>query len=97
MAGADLASPGALAEASLLKIMKGALATFLRVNVALVLAAAWTIPAGVAIGFHPRLARIAPAPLLQIAASVPATARSSLVLLLALVRMGAAWELAQSR
>ncbi|HWW96832.1 MAG TPA: ABC transporter permease subunit, partial [Edaphobacter sp.] len=41
------------------EIMKGALATFLRVNVALVLAAAWTIPAGVAIGFHPRLARIA--------------------------------------
>ena len=37
-------------------ILKGAMATFLRVNVSLVLAAAWTIPAGVAIGFHPRLA-----------------------------------------
>ena len=43
------------------EIMKGALATFLRVNVSLVIAAAWTIPAGVAIGFNPRLARIAPA------------------------------------
>jgi NitT/TauT family transport system permease protein len=68
------------------EIIKGALATFLRVNVALVLAAAWTIPAGVAIGFHPRLARIAQ-PIAQIAASVPATALFP-VLLLALVRLG---------
>jgi NitT/TauT family transport system permease protein len=68
------------------EIMKGALATFLRVNVSLVLAAAWTIPAGVAIGFHPRLARIAQ-PLAQIAASVPATALFP-VILLALVRLG---------
>jgi NitT/TauT family transport system permease protein len=68
------------------EIMKGALATFLRVNASLVLAAAWTIPAGVAIGFHPRLARIAQ-PLAQIAASVPATALFP-VILLALVRVG---------
>ena len=68
------------------EIMRGALATFLRVNVSLVLAAAWTIPVGVAIGFHPRLARIAQ-PLAQIAASVPATALFP-VLLIALVRMG---------
>ncbi|WP_263365756.1 ABC transporter permease [Edaphobacter bradus] len=67
-------------------IMKGALATFLRVNTALLLASVWTIPAGVAIGFHPRLARIAQ-PLAQIAASVPATALFP-VLLLALVQMG---------
>ncbi len=67
-------------------IMKGALATFLRVNAALLLASAWTIPAGVAIGLHPRLARIAQ-PLAQIAASVPATALFP-VLLLALVRLG---------
>jgi NitT/TauT family transport system permease protein len=67
-------------------IMKGALATFLRVNVSLVIAAAWTIPAGVAIGFHPRLARIAQ-PLAQIAASVPATALFP-VILLALIRAG---------
>jgi NitT/TauT family transport system permease protein len=68
------------------EIMKGAMATFLRVNVSLVLAAAWTIPAGVAIGFHPKLARIAQ-PIAQIAASVPATALFP-VLLLALVRVG---------
>ena len=68
------------------EIMKGALATFLRVNVSLLLASLWTIPAGVAIGFHPRLARIAQ-PLAQIAASVPATALFP-VILIALVRMG---------
>lgn len=69
-----------------LHIAHGALATFLRVNLALALAAAWTVPVGVAIGFNPRLARIAQ-PLAQIAASVPATALFP-VLLLALVRLG---------
>jgi NitT/TauT family transport system permease protein len=61
-------------------------ATFLRVNLALLLAALWTIPAGVAIGFNPRLARIAQ-PLAQIAASVPATALLP-VILLVLIRLG---------
>lgn len=70
----------------LMNILKGAAATFLRVNVALVIASAWTIPVGVAIGFQPKLARIAQ-PLAQIAASVPATALFP-VLLLALVRYG---------
>ena len=37
----------------------GVLATFVRVNVALVIGVAWTIPAGVAIGLSPRLSRIA--------------------------------------
>lgn len=60
--------------------------TFLRVNTALLIAAAWTIPAGVAIGFNPRLARLAQ-PLAQIAASVPATALFP-VLLLALIQAG---------
>jgi len=61
-------------------------ATFLRVNLALLLGALWTIPAGVAIGFNPRLARIAQ-PLAQIAASVPATALFPVVLLV-LIRLG---------
>src|SRR5579859_6126297 len=64
----------------------GLLATFLRVNVALLLGSLWTIPAGVLIGFNPRLARIAQ-PLAQIAASVPATALFPVVLLL-LIRVG---------
>jgi NitT/TauT family transport system permease protein len=80
----DLLRP--LPGAEYLHILKGALATFLRVNLSLVLASAWTIPVGVAIGSNPRLARLAQ-PLAQIAASVPATALFP-VLLLALVRVG---------
>jgi NitT/TauT family transport system permease protein len=67
-------------------LLEGAVATFFRVNAALLIASAWTIPAGVAIGFHPRLARIAQ-PLAQIAASYPATAIFP-ILLIALVRWG---------
>jgi NitT/TauT family transport system permease protein len=77
---------GPLPVAEYLHILKGALATFLRVNLSLLLASAWTIPVGVAIGSNPRLARLAQ-PLAQIAASVPATALFP-VLLLALVRLG---------
>jgi NitT/TauT family transport system permease protein len=73
-------------RAEILELLKGAGATFLRVNASLLIAALWTIPAGVAIGFHPRLARIAQ-PLAQIAASVPATALFP-VLLIALVHAG---------
>jgi NitT/TauT family transport system permease protein len=80
----DLLRP--LPGAEYLHILKGAVATFLRVNLSLVLASAWTIPVGVAIGSNPRLARLAQ-PLAQIAASVPATALFP-VLLLALVRVG---------
>ncbi len=64
----------------------GLLATFFRVNLTLLLGALWTIPVGVAIGFNPRLARIAQ-PLAQIAASVPATALFPVVLLV-LIRLG---------
>jgi NitT/TauT family transport system permease protein len=67
-------------------------ATFLRVNIALLLGALWTIPAGVAVGLHPRLARIAQ-PLAQIAASVPATALLP-VILLVLIRVGGGLGLA---
>jgi len=75
-----------VAGAEYLHIFQGAIATFLRVNLSLLLASAWTIPVGVAIGSNPRLARLAQ-PLAQIAASVPATALFP-VLLLALVRLG---------
>ena len=73
-------------RASFTLTFKSAIATFVRVNVSLLLASAWTIPAGVAIGFQPRLARIFQ-PLAQIAASVPATALFP-VLLLAIVKLG---------
>jgi NitT/TauT family transport system permease protein len=72
--------------AEIVELLKGAVATFLRVNAALLIASAWTIPVGVAIGFHPRLARIAQ-PLAQIAASYPATAIFP-ILLIALVQAG---------
>jgi len=61
-------------------------ATFLRILAALAIGAAWTIPAGVKIGFSPRLARVAQ-PLAQIAASVPATALFPVVLLI-LIQLG---------
>jgi NitT/TauT family transport system permease protein len=69
-----------------LATVESAGATFVRVLVALAIASVWTIPAGVAIGFNPRLARIAQ-PVAQIAASVPATALFPVVLL-ALIRLG---------
>ncbi len=64
----------------------GAAATFARVILALALAAAWTIPAGVASGFNPRLARLAQ-PLAQIAASFPSTALFPFILI-ALIHAG---------
>jgi NitT/TauT family transport system permease protein len=75
-----------LTTPELVSTLQGAAATFGRVAVSLVVAAAWTIPVGVAIGFNPRLARFAQ-PFAQLAASVPATALFP-VLLLALIRMG---------
>jgi NitT/TauT family transport system permease protein len=75
-----------LQKAELQEAGIGLLATFARVNLTLVIGALWTIPAGVAIGFNPKLARIAQ-PLAQIAASVPATALFPVVLLL-LIRVG---------
>jgi NitT/TauT family transport system permease protein len=61
-------------------LLRSAALTFLRVNSALLLSALWTVPVGVAIGFSPRLARIAQ-PFVQMAASVPATALFPVILL----------------
>jgi len=67
-------------------LIEGAAATFLRVNAALLISAAWTIPVGVAIGLTPRLAKIVQ-PIAQILASVPATAFFP-ILLMGLVKVG---------
>jgi NitT/TauT family transport system permease protein len=67
-------------------LLEGAVATFLRVNAALVISALWTIPVGVAIGFNPKIARFIQ-PLAQILASVPATAFFP-ILLIGLVKIG---------
>jgi NitT/TauT family transport system permease protein len=68
------------------KVMTGAFFTALRVICALFLSLLWTVPVGVAIGRNPRLAQILQ-PLVQIAASVPATALFP-VLLLGLIHAG---------
>ncbi|HEY4977864.1 MAG TPA: ABC transporter permease subunit [Candidatus Acidoferrum sp.] len=60
-------------------LLRSAGYTFLRVNLALVIGALWTIPVGVAIGFSPRFARLAQ-PLVQLAASIPATALFPIIL-----------------
>jgi NitT/TauT family transport system permease protein len=69
-----------------LLVLEGAGATFLRVNLSLLLAALWTIPAGVAIGFNPKLARIVQ-PIVQVAASFPAPILFPIIIL-GLLRMG---------
>ncbi len=55
------------------QVAVGVGATFLRATVAMLLALAWTIPVGVAIGTNPRLAAVLQ-PVVQVTASVPATA-----------------------
>lgn|SRR5574340_4190 len=70
----------ALPLAAWLDIAIGLGATLLRVAAALLIAAAWTIPVGVAIGTRPRLAAVLQ-PFAQIAASVPATALFPILLL----------------
>jgi NitT/TauT family transport system permease protein len=76
----------ALTGPELGSIFWGAGATFVRVNVTLVLAGLWTIPVGVAVGLNPKLSAIAQ-PIAQVAASVPATALFPIILL-ALIRLG---------
>jgi NitT/TauT family transport system permease protein len=77
---------GSLSGGEIRGIFAGAGATFLRVELTLVLAGLWTIPAGVLIGLNPRLSAIAQ-PLAQVAASVPATALFPIILLM-LIRAG---------
>jgi NitT/TauT family transport system permease protein len=67
-------------------IFLGAGATLLRVAFTLFLAGLWTIPVGVMIGLKPKLSAIAQ-PIVQVAASVPATALFPIILLL-LIRVG---------
>jgi NitT/TauT family transport system permease protein len=73
-------------------LLRSASLTFLRVNLALLIGALWTVPVGVAIGFSPKFARLMQ-PLVQLAASIPATALFP-VLLLVLVRLRGGIEIA---
>lgn len=67
-------------------IFVGGAATFLRVEVTLLLAVLWTVPAGVLIGMNARRAAIVQ-PIVQVVASVPATALFPIIVLL-LTRLG---------
>jgi NitT/TauT family transport system permease protein len=67
-------------------LLLGAGATYLRVTASLLIAALWTIPVGVTIGFNPKLAHVLQ-PITQVIASVPATALFP-VLLLGLIQLG---------
>lgn len=64
-----------------LQIGLALLSTLLRVSLALLIALAWTVPLGVAIGTNRRLAAILQ-PAVQVTASVPATALFPVILLL---------------
>lgn len=70
----------------------GVLATLARVAFSLLIALLWTIPAGVAIGTNRRLANVLQ-PIVQVIASVPATALFP-VFLLAVVRLPAGLNIA---
>ena len=65
------------------QLMVGLIATLLRVTIALAIALAWTIPLGVAIGTNRRLSTLLQ-PIVQVTASVPATALFPVVLLMVL-------------
>jgi NitT/TauT family transport system permease protein len=65
------------------QIAIGVLATFVRVVIALAFALLWTVPVGVAIGTNRRLATVLQ-PVVQVVASVPATALFPVILLVLL-------------
>jgi NitT/TauT family transport system permease protein len=81
-----------LHRADYFELLRSAGITFLRVNLALLIGAIWTIPVGVAIGFSPRFARLMQ-PLVQLAASIPATALFPVILLF-LIRLRGGIEIA---
>jgi NitT/TauT family transport system permease protein len=81
-----LATVAQLGRRELIFLARDAALTFARVNASLILGALWTVPVGVWIGTTPRVAKFAQ-PLVQIAASIPATALFP-VLLLLLIRSG---------
>jgi len=64
-------------------VVLGVAATLLRVMIALGIALAWTIPVGVLIGTNPRIAAVLQ-PVVQVTASIPATALFPVLLLVML-------------
>jgi NitT/TauT family transport system permease protein len=86
LAGGVALAMGALAGLGLADwrlVGVSAAATFARAGIALLLAVSWTVPVGVAVGLHPRWAQRLQ-PIVQMVASVPATAIFPVLLLLLL-------------
>jgi NitT/TauT family transport system permease protein len=77
---------GAVKPAELRSIFIGGGVTLLRVEFTLFLAALWAVPAGVAIGLNAKLSAIVQ-PIVQVVASVPATALFPIIILM-LTRVG---------
>lgn len=73
-------------------IALGAIASFVRVIVALVIALAWTVPLGVTIGLNRRVAAILQ-PIVQVVAAIPATALFPIVLVI-LIRAAGGLDIA---
>ncbi|MGL5574928.1 MAG: ABC transporter permease [Sarcina sp.] len=78
---------GKLSSKQLLSLFPAVGATFLRVLAAQVIALAWTVPVGVMIGLNKKLSRFLQ-PLVQIAASVPATAVFPVLLIFLVNKIG---------
>ncbi|MGL5417696.1 MAG: ABC transporter permease [Clostridium sp.] len=76
-----------LTTTELLSLFPAVGATFLRVVAAQIIALIWTVPVGVLIGMNKKLAKILQ-PLIQIAASVPATAVFPVLLLFLINKIG---------
>ncbi|HYQ91952.1 MAG TPA: ABC transporter permease subunit [Candidatus Competibacteraceae bacterium] len=81
-----------LSAGAWLQVGTGLMATFARVSVALAITLLWTVPLGAAIGMNRRLANVLQ-PIVQVIASVPATALFP-VLLLALLHLPGGLNLA---
>ena len=75
-----------VSRSELQSLLVGGGATFLRVEFTLLIAAVWTVPAGVLIGLNAKLSAIIQ-PIVQVVASVPATALFPIIILL-LTRVG---------
>ncbi|HWP24426.1 MAG TPA: ABC transporter permease subunit [Candidatus Binatia bacterium] len=69
-----------LSVSAWIDLAKGILATFVRVGIALMITLIWTLPVGVWIGTNRRLANVLQ-PVVQVVASIPATALFPVVLL----------------
>lgn len=76
----------AIDNAHFLSVVEGAFYSFIRTSSAVILASSWTVPLGVYIGLNPRASKILQ-PIVQVAASVPATAVFPVILLF-LIKLG---------